>query len=578
MIKTKIENSITFHIETLDRPTDLVEEKAFSEIVQTFSNKIEYLPNPDEKLISGGYHSFLYGLYLAYSQHRPFTLSPDMIWLLVLQGISNHVNHQRKSGNDLFPQLSAGQVIAIRNDNIKLGDPTSPWHEATSTFSDEIEKILGADLVSELRADFSTTTLASKVVSEITIMDTFKAYFEYIIYRCICGIPEMTVEGSAGDWNHLLDKLDILKKYDLAWWHEDLYPIITKIRNTAQEDIDNEFWMNIFKIHTIEEYGSPKYIDGWITKFFPFSKNGGRIDLKECTGISIEDIFKMLPKQMIHVDFKHVLVNTDGATEKTDMEYWGGFVGITQDHQTQRLTPKIDWFVSHAAKEFERDIDIEKESAEYGKPAKMFYNISQIPEEVFEKQEWEDLGLFFFGKVVIPERFKDIKFYSLYIGGDIDVETTERLTSYYQSEEIRFSIYINGNPLFEKEEIPIDYEEQIAYIRETYATASDDQKTYEGTILKVVETLQEGATQHQNKNFTIEFYKKLVKYIRENIATGTLFYDEEMEKLKSIINQLEDKNNPIMDREKFTLIKHAIVDEYEAKGSFLRGKNLDFEI
>jgi len=578
MITTKTDNSITFHIETLERPENLVEEKAFSEIAQTFSSKIEYLQNPDEKLIHGGYHSFLYGLYLAYSQHRPFTLSPDMIWLLVLQGISNHVNYQRKSGNDLFPQLSAGQMITIRNDNIKLGDPTSPWHETTSAFSDEIEKILGADLMSKLRADFSTSTLASKVVSEITIMDTFKAYFEYIIYRCICGIPEMTVKGSAGDWNHLLDKLDILKNYDLVWWHEDLYPIITKIRNTVQEDIDNEFWMNIFKIHTIEEYGSPKYIDGWITTFFPFAKNGRRINLKEYTGILIEDIFKMLSKQMIHVDFKHVFVNTDGTIEKTDMEYWGGFVGITQNHKTQCLTPKIDWCVSHAAKEFERDIDIEKENSEYGKPAKMFYNITKIPEEVFEKQEWEDLGLFFLGKVVIPKRFKDIKFYSLQIGGNIDLETTERLTSYYQSEEIRFSIYINGKPLFEKEKIPIDYKEQIAYIRETYAAASDDKKTYEGTILKVVETLQEEAIKNKNKTFTEEYHQKLIDYLRKHLVRGTLFYQEETEELKSIIDKLEDKENPLVNEEKYTFIKHQIVDEYQRLGSFVRGENLDFEI
>ncbi|MEM6686081.1 MAG: hypothetical protein AAF617_09885 [Bacteroidota bacterium] len=130
----------------------------------------------------------------------------------------------------------------------------------------------------------------------------------------------------------------------------------------------------------------------------------------------------------------------------------------------------------------------------------------------------------------------------------------------------------------EKEEIPIDYEERLNYIRDTYAAASEDQKTYEGTILKVVEVLEDGAIQHQNKNFTTEFYQKLVNYIRENIATGTLFYDEETEKLKSIIEQLEDKNNSIVDTEKFTLIKHAIVDEYEAKGSFLRGSSLDFEI
>ncbi|MEM6686082.1 MAG: DUF4419 domain-containing protein [Bacteroidota bacterium] len=454
MITTKTENSITFHIETLERPEQLLDEKVWSEIAQKFADKIEYIPNLDDKLVDGGYHAFLYGLYLAYSQHRPFTLSPDMIWLLILQGISNHVNYANASGKNLFPQLSKGNTITIRNDNIILGNPTSPWHETTEEFSQEIEQILGTELVGELRADFSTTTSASKVVSEIVMMDTFKAYFEYEVAVCVCGIPEMTVEGTTSDWNHLLEKLAVLKKYDLAWWHETLHPIITNIRNTAQGIIDNEFWMHIFKIHTIEEYGNPKYIDGWITKFFPYNRHGEQLYLNEIRGLDVDTIFKELPKQIATVDVKHVLYNLDGTIlEETPLEYWGGFTGISQNKETQCLRPEINWFVSHKATNLEKYIDREIENHEFYRPSRIYHNLVEIPEEVFEKPKWSSLGLNFRGKVIIPERIKELEIGWLTVNGKIDKETIERLTSYFDIEKT--VMYINKKFWMKRKKFPL---------------------------------------------------------------------------------------------------------------------------
>lgn len=557
MIKTKTKNSITFHIETLERPDHLVEEKVFSEIAQKFSSKIEYLPNPDEKLIDGGSHAFLYGLYLAYSEHRPFTLSPDMIWLLVLQGISNHVNFSHENGNNLFPHLTEKKDITIINNKIILGDPKSPWHETTEEFSKQIEKIVGSEIVAELRADFSTTTLASKVVNEITIMDTFRAYFEYIIYRCICGIPEMTLQGSIEDWNHLLSKLEILNNYDLKWWYEDLKPIVTKIRNTAQESIDNEFWMNIFKIHTIEEYGSPKYIDGWITKFFPFAKNGGRINLKDHTGILIEDIFKMLPKQMVHVDFKHVLVDTTGNTEKTAMEYWGGFVGIIQDQKTQSLTPKIDWFVSHAAKEFERDIDIEKEASEYYTPAKIFSNLKVIPGEVFSTKKWDTLALNFVAKAIIPEQIKDLEFNSLYINGTNKEETEERLKSYFNWRENR--IYINGDRLGVKIIPAEEYQKYIEEIKEKYIPTTGRSTYVQGEMMRAVEKLEEEAIQHLNKNFTKVCHGGLVTFLEKHLYDEDVYIEMFLNDIYLILDEFKKKNRSL---EEIQDHDHSLAHEY----------------
>src|SRR4029078_12923454 len=38
------------------------------------------------------FHPVIAALDLAFSDHRPLVLSPDMIWLLIAQGFANHVN------------------------------------------------------------------------------------------------------------------------------------------------------------------------------------------------------------------------------------------------------------------------------------------------------------------------------------------------------------------------------------------------------------------------------------------------------------------------------------------------------
>lgn len=36
-------------------------------------------------------------MYQAYADHRPFVLSPDMIWLLISQGFARHINANQES-------------------------------------------------------------------------------------------------------------------------------------------------------------------------------------------------------------------------------------------------------------------------------------------------------------------------------------------------------------------------------------------------------------------------------------------------------------------------------------------------
>ncbi len=566
MIKTKTENSITFHIEALERPTELIEEKKFSEILKKYSNTIEYAPNIENNLIPGGYHSFLYGLYLAYSQHRPFTLSPDMIWLLVLQGISNHVNFSHVSGNNIFPEFNKKKTIKIKNNNIIIGNPESPWHETIEEFSNEIEEIFGVEMIAKLRCDFSTTTSASKLVSEITIMDTFKAYFEYIVAVCICGIPEMKLEGSISDWNHMLAKLDILKKYDLDWWYDDLKPILTKIKDTAKGNIDNEFWMHIFKVHTIEEYGSPKYIDGWITNFFPYNRKGERINFKELQQIQVTDIFEELPKQIVNVDFKHHLEDDfENLIKETPLEYWGGFVGISQNHTNQFLKPEIDWFISHKTNIFKKDVNEEVENDPFYTPSKIFYNLDSIPDEVYTEEFWGYLALNFKSKVNIPEKIKEVSLRYFCINGVIDDETVVRLKSYFDLKNVY--IKINGKRLREIRFTSEEYNKQKRYLKLRFVPKSGPSKFVQGELIRVVEILRIEAQEHNNKNLSKKCRKELINYIDTHLADYAVFDSDYIHEIYDAEDLIKHIKKPYKENDIYDFLLDRIVDWHAHYGS-----------
>ena len=55
-----------------------------------------------ENIVSFGNHSLLQGLITAYENHKSITLSPDIIWLLIVQGFSYHVAENKEELRSMF--------------------------------------------------------------------------------------------------------------------------------------------------------------------------------------------------------------------------------------------------------------------------------------------------------------------------------------------------------------------------------------------------------------------------------------------------------------------------------------------
>lgn len=217
------QNGITFEVEQLSKPEKLYPVASPDEIyryLMLFDNEstiritekdiwkppfnvIAKSESPDS-LLYFGYNSFFCGMYQAYADHRPFVLSPDMIWLLINQGFAQHVNANHESLRKYFVNFSGKESLIVQS-NKKLKDPSLLWEEIFPQFTEQIRKEVGGNLVETLTCNFSTTTSLEKTVSEITIMETVKSYFEFITIMIVCGIPEITLEGTPQDWEKVLN-------------------------------------------------------------------------------------------------------------------------------------------------------------------------------------------------------------------------------------------------------------------------------------------------------------------------------------------------------------------------------------
>lgn len=426
-------NVQTFDIESLKPPEKLIETESVETILSQYSNKIEANRMENKELVNRGAHPFMAGLYHAYSEHRPFTLSPDMLWLLINQGVSNHINFAAGTENEVFPNLSK-QELVVRDDRILLGKPEeSPWEEVPSQFTSKIAEVIGASLVDALRADFSTSTTATQVACDITIMDSFKSYFEYTLMACVCGIPTIHLEGTTEDWQKIKHKLKTVETLGLAWWTERLYPIIDELIASSKGDFNKEFWMNMFKIHTEDTYGHPKKIDGWILNFFPYDVDGNKFTIGTISWIFVEQLFKHLPKEIVTVDFKYKLYDLAGNLLKEEpMEFWAGFIGLSQKSDFT-LRPEIGWFVT-----YKEEVKIEQPE-EYASVT--FYNVETIPEELYVKEHtWGIVKLNFKDEIKFDENLLLVKAEEIILNGKISKDEKEKFQNICNQKDINIVV------------------------------------------------------------------------------------------------------------------------------------------
>lgn len=350
--------TLVIDVETLTPPKKLLETISYDKIL---ANLLKDL-NKDSSVVIAhtrktrplveSNHPFFQSMYRAYADHRPFELSPEALWLLICQGFSLHVNNNAEELRHLFVDFEGKQTLMASGKGISLDNPNSPWERVFPQFTSQIAVYTGQELIDVLSADFSTSTPASRVASQITVMESMKAYFDY--WMAICGIPHVILHGTPNDWQSVIDRTEFLRQYKLDWWVDEMLPVLRKIKLASEGEVDKAFWRDMFKEHELNGEGcgaAETLADGWIVKFYPYNNMDIHIwknmppDFFRNSLEGLYDGAKDLPPEISSVPVKF----QDANGETTDLTLWAGFVGIAQDEETFALRPEIGWFITRDA-------------------------------------------------------------------------------------------------------------------------------------------------------------------------------------------------------------------------------------
>jgi hypothetical protein len=210
-------------------------------------------------------NGLLAAAHIAFDEHRPLSLTPDAFWLTIANGLAKHINMNSETLRHNFVDHDGKETIIVKRDNFIKGDPSNNWEGCFEEFSNKLEAYIGKrrDLIV---SSFSTTGKIEKAASQVILMDAMQSYFDYRL-RTLCGFPSITLEGTIEDWKDIKSRVTYIGEFGLEWWTNHLLPVIDKVIDSVNGNVDIEFWRSFLKISGGS--GGP-HVSGWINTLFPY--------------------------------------------------------------------------------------------------------------------------------------------------------------------------------------------------------------------------------------------------------------------------------------------------------------------
>ncbi|MGC4044368.1 MAG: DUF4419 domain-containing protein [Armatimonas sp.] len=351
---TYTNDGVTFPVDSVKSATTrLKEESLLNALTRRTERTFIELPNADVSVVAEAeFHPLIESIHKAFSEHRPLILSPDDIWLTIAQGFGHHVVENAEALRSRLVGFDGKRELAVE----VFSFPTEEkWPGVIELWSASIREYISPKLHAALVCNFSTTTPAIRTASEVAIMDTFQRYFDYVLV-CICGIPEVTLKGTADDWRSIRQRVETLVGYDLDHWVTRLRPILDEFVKSAEGSPNTDFWQSIYK--PASAYGG-EVATGWITDLFPYLESSGerypnrtltipRVGwaLSQEGGSSYNGIGitpASFPSGLSCAPFT-VRFETEPPLPEQKMNLLAGFLGVVQTPEG-RLAPHIGWSV-----------------------------------------------------------------------------------------------------------------------------------------------------------------------------------------------------------------------------------------
>ncbi|KAM9959710.1 hypothetical protein ACTFIR_000801 [Dictyostelium discoideum] len=302
---------------------------------------------------SVGGNSFVLSSFIAYSNHHSLVIRPDDIWMAILVQFSSYLNANAEQLRSKIVDFQGKKQLIVSGGGTLM---TANYESLTIRMTHEIEKNIKDPSIREwANKPFSTTTSNDTMAASIALMATVKSYFDFKM--CLmCGLPEVTLEGTLDDWVDIKNRIEKLKEFDfkdnkdgsvMKDWSEMLSPIIDKIIISVNGKPDIEWWN---RIASQEGAGSgPRYISGWITAFCVFDNDGKWMgknkERHEFGGGKFNTDWIFVNTNDVPRGFLFVPVKIDDNGTEYNTEFFAGHMAVSTLNNSKTIKPNIDWCI-----------------------------------------------------------------------------------------------------------------------------------------------------------------------------------------------------------------------------------------
>lgn len=332
---------------------------------ERFADALVFGGDPQVQVLADdGVQPLLSAVGRAFAEHRPLVLSPDAVWLTIMQGVAQHV---RLNAEELRPQLVnhvGKKRLSIVSDGPMPTDAES-WQSAVEMFGKLLLAEINHDVAFE--CDFSTSTQVERMAGRVVLLDAYSPYFA-LWMTFVCGIPSVTLTGTVEDWRKIRERVDAIAAFGLDEWRRSLTPIADQFVRAAEGDADIDFWRRIYS--PVDAYGGD-VITGWAARLYPYLSEDGMVDrpnpllalpIGEPRDVTVWGVQSYqgpgVRSDGVPATLSRVVVNVNDQVsgENRAVALHAGLVGVAQDDDGA-LRPIAGWYLAPAAVEIEDVID-----------------------------------------------------------------------------------------------------------------------------------------------------------------------------------------------------------------------------
>jgi Domain of unknown function (DUF4419) len=199
------------HLLMLDDTLEVFPEKSESSRKRTYNLKSKYrIPmDANREVIESGtmlptiaLHGFVQIFHVAFSAHLIVDLSPQDIWILIIQELSIHINDHSELYRSKLVNHDGKLLLAVERDNFQPpGSSANNWGDIWAEFLPKINASMkeNSKLIEAFNKPFSTSNSMSIIVTQLSTMSVVQNYFDYSI-DTMCGIRGINILGTLNDW------------------------------------------------------------------------------------------------------------------------------------------------------------------------------------------------------------------------------------------------------------------------------------------------------------------------------------------------------------------------------------------